>query len=84
VVHWTTGLAWGAVLGIVAGSTRRRSSALGLLFGPIVWLVSYVLTPLAGLYQPIWEYDAKTLGKDLSAHVVYGAATGVAFAALTR
>jgi uncharacterized membrane protein YagU involved in acid resistance len=84
VVHWATGLAWGAQFGIVAGSTKRRNPALGLLLGPLVWLASYVLMPLAKLYKPIWEYDAKTLGKDLSAHVVYGAATGAAFAALTR
>jgi hypothetical protein len=84
VVHWMTGLGWGALFGIVAGSTKRRSWALGLLFGPLVWLASYVLMPLAKLYKPIWAYDAKTLGKDLSAHVVYGAATGAAFAALTH
>jgi hypothetical protein len=84
VVQWATGLAWGAQFGIAAGSTKRRSWALGLQFGPLVWLASYVLMPLARLYKPIWEYDAKTLGKDLSAHAVYGAATGAAFAALTR
>jgi hypothetical protein len=82
-VHWATGLAWGAQFGIVAGSARRRW-ALGLVLGPLVWLASYVLMPLAKLYKPIWEYDPKTLAKDLSAHVVYGAATGAAFAALTR
>ena len=84
VVHWATGLAWGAQFGIIAGSTKRRSWALGLLLGPLVWLAGYVLMPLAKLYKPIWQYDAKTLSKDLSAHVVYGAATGAAFAALTR
>jgi hypothetical protein len=83
-VHWATGLAWGAQFGVVAGSTRRRSWALGLLFGPLVWLASYVLMPLAKLYKPIWEYDDKTLAKDLSAHMVYGAATGATFAALSR
>ena len=84
VVHWATGLAWGAQFGLVAGSTRRRSWALGLLLGPLVWLASYVLMPLARLYKPMWQYDPKTLAEDLSAHLVYGAATGAAFAALTR
>ena len=84
VMHWATGLAWGAQFGIVANSTQRRSWALGLLLGPLVWLASYVLMPLAKLYKPIWEYDRKTLGKDLSAHLVYGAATGATFAAFTR
>ena len=84
LVHWATGLAWGAQFGLLAGSTRRRSWRLGLLLGPIVWLAGYVLLPLAKLYKPIWEYDPETLARDLSAHVVYGAATGAAFAALTR
>lgn len=84
VVHWATGLAWGAQFGIVAGSTVRRRWTLGLLLGPLVWLASYVLMPLAKLYKPIWEYDRNTLAKDLSAHMVYGAATGATFAALTR
>jgi hypothetical protein len=30
----------------------------------------YVILPLAGLYKPIWEYDARTLADDLSAHLV--------------
>jgi hypothetical protein len=38
-----------------------------------------VVLPAAGLYQPIWKYDAKTLAKDLSAHLAYGTGTGVAF-----
>jgi len=84
VVHWATGLAWGAQFGIVAGSTRRRASTLGLVFGPLVWLTSYIVMPLAKLYKPIWEYDRKTLAKDLSAHIVYGAATGATFAALAK
>jgi len=84
VVHWGTGAAWGAELGLVAGSRRRVSWRAGLALGPVVWLTSYAVLPLAGLYKPMWEYDAPTLAKDLSAHVVYGIATGAAFAALAR
>jgi hypothetical protein len=25
------------------------------------------------VYEPIWRYDARTLGDDLSAHLVFGA-----------
>jgi hypothetical protein len=28
--------------------------------------------PLAGLYRPISEYDAKVLARDLGDHLVYG------------
>ncbi len=37
---------------------------------------------MAKVYKPMWEYDAKNLWKDLSSHLVYGAVTGAAFAAL--
>jgi hypothetical protein len=83
-VHWATGAGWGAQFGIVAASSRRRPWLLGLLFAPLVWLGAYAVLPLAKLYKPIWEYDAKTLGKDLSAHLVYGVGTGAAFGALAR
>jgi hypothetical protein len=43
-----------------------------------------VVLPLAKVYQPIWEYDARVLGEDLSAHLVYGAVTGITFSAVTR
>ena len=50
----------------------------------MVWLSGYVILPLAGVYKPIWEYDARTLGEDLSAHLVFGMTTSVTYAALTR
>jgi hypothetical protein len=43
-----------------------------------VWASDYVTLPLAGVYQPIWEYDAQTLYKDLSAHLVFGIAADAA------
>lgn len=83
-VHWLTGLGWGALYGILAGSTARPRVRWGLAYGSVVWLTSYVLLPAAKLYKPLWEYDAATLGKDFSAHLVYGAGTAAAFAALAR
>jgi hypothetical protein len=32
-----------------------------------------------GLYEPPWEYPAKTLARELSYHVVYGVGTAVAY-----
>jgi hypothetical protein len=69
--------------GILVGSLRKRSPLYGLPFGAAVWLSSYLILPEGGLYKPIWEYDLKTLGGDLSAHLCYGAGTGVAFWLLT-
>ena len=52
--------------------------------GTAVFAGDYIALPAAGLYQPIWEYDAKTLAWDLGAHLAYGAGTGTAFGLLTR
>jgi hypothetical protein len=79
VVHWATGVGWGALLGLISGSVSRRSLWHGPAFGAGVWLQSYAVLVPAKLYQPIWEYDLETLAKDLSAHVVYGSAADGAF-----
>lgn len=82
VVHWSTGVGWGAVFGVVEGTVRRGTAWHGLTFGAAVWLQSYAVLAPAKLYKPIWDYDAKTLGKDLSAHLVYGCAAAAALRAL--
>ena len=69
---------------MLAGRTSRHPWLRALALGPAAWLAGYVILPLAKLYKPIWDYDARTLGEDLSAHLVYGAATAAAFAALDR
>lgn len=63
----------------MAGSLREPRPVYGLPFGVGVWATGYVVLPEAGLYKPIWKYDAKTLARDLSAHLAYGAGTGVTF-----
>ena len=47
-----------------------------------MWAASYVILPAMHLYKRINEYDAKTLGKDLFAHLVFGTSTAVAFSLL--
>jgi hypothetical protein len=84
LVHWATGIGWGVQYGALASITSRLPYLRALALGPSAWLASYVILPLAKVYKPIWEYDARTLGDDLSAHLVYGTATSAAFAALTR
>jgi Protein of unknown function (DUF1440) len=84
VTHWAFGIINGAQYGIVAGSLRRPKIRHGLLFGATVWAAGYAVLPAAKLYKPIWEYDPKTLAKDLSAHLVYGLATATALQALSR
>lgn len=80
--HWATGIGWGAAYGVLAGSLGTRRVRSGLLWGAIVCASSYVVLPAFGLSKPIWEYDAPTLAKDLSIHLVYGVTTAAAFRVL--
>jgi len=82
--HWAYGSSAATLYGILAGSLRRPHAAYGLPFGAIVWATGYVILPEAGLYKPIWDYDAKTLASDLSAHLAYGAGTGATFWLLAK
>jgi hypothetical protein len=84
LVHWATGAGWGLQYGLLAGRASRRQWVLAPSLGPAAWLSSYILLPPLKVYKPIWEYDARTLGDDLSAHMLYGAVTAATFAALTR
>jgi hypothetical protein len=84
LVHWKFGALNGAVYGIVAGSVPKAKLGYGPLFGTAVWLTGYAVLPLAGLYKPIWQYDAKTLAKDWSAHLVYGTTTATVFRVVVR
>jgi hypothetical protein len=65
------------------GILRSPKLRYGLPFGVGVWASGYVVLPVFGVYEPIWKYDAQTLGKDLSAHLVFGIATASAFRLLT-
>ena len=78
VMHWAYGTLQGALYGIVAGSLPKQRVSYGLPFGVLVFAGDYVILPAAKLYKPIWEYDAKTLAKDLTGHLVYGLATATA------
>jgi hypothetical protein len=83
VMHWGYGPAKAAAYGIVVGSLRRRRVRYGVPFGVAVWLSGYALLPLAKIYKPIWEYDAKTLAVDLGGHLIFGTVTAATFAVLS-
>jgi hypothetical protein len=81
-VHALTGVQWGVVHGLIAGSGGRRGPLGGVRTGITAWLSSYALLAPAGLYEPIWKYPPKVLADDASAHLVYGLATAAAFIVL--
>jgi hypothetical protein len=79
VVHWLTGVGYGAAHGVL--HDRRRSLVGGMLTGLTAFVSSYATLGPLGVYEPIWEYDGRTLAQDLSAHLVFGVVTGAAYAA---
>ncbi len=80
IMHWATGIGWGVQYGVLASRKSRHPSIRGFALGPVAWLAGYAILPLARVYKPIWKYDARTLADDLSAHLVFGTATSLAFA----
>ncbi len=83
IMHWGYGIGWAVGYGILAGTSNRPRVIWGPAFGTSVWLSSYALMPLAGLYKPIWEYDSMTLWKDLMPHLAYGTTVAGVFKMLT-
>lgn len=83
-VHWATGAMWGLQYALITVRPSSHPLLRALALGPAAWSAGYVVLPLAGVYRPIWTYDRRTLERDLSAHLVYGAATSAAFALLIR
>lgn len=84
-MHWAYGTGWGAVYGVLAGSSaRRRPLRHGLAFGAGVWAASYAQLVPMGLYEPPWTYPPGELALDLSHHLVYGAGVGLGHAIAGR
>jgi len=82
--HWAYGSAAGTAYGVLAGSQPAPHPWYGLPFGAAVFAGDYIALPVAGLYQPIWKYDAKTLAWDLGGHLAYGTGTATTFWLLTK
>jgi hypothetical protein len=80
VVHWSTGIGWGKVAGVVATALSASKIRVGVATGVAAWGSSYAVLGRLGIYQPITEYDMATLWKDLSAHLVFGATLGAVLA----
>jgi hypothetical protein len=83
ITHWGYGMFGGAQYGLVAKTLPAPKIRYGLPFGAAVWASSYVVLPVAKVYKPIWEYDLRTLAKDLTAHLAYGVGTATALRLLT-
>ena len=82
VVHWATGAGWGIASSMFGASVGMPSLARGLVAGAAAFGGAYTILPMLGIYDPLWDYDGKTLWKDASAHATYGVVTGSALAAI--
>lgn len=83
-VHWAFGTGMGAVYGLVGDRLGRNAAVRGSLFGLGVWGQSYATLVPMGLYEPPWHYPARTIAKDVSYHLVYGAGTAAGYQLLSR
>ncbi|WP_370326499.1 hypothetical protein [Euzebya sp.] len=82
VVHWLTGISYG--VGHALLHDERGVVTGGLATGMTAFLNSYLTLGAAGFYQPIWDYEAEELAKDLGAHLAYGLAAAAAYRVLRR
>jgi hypothetical protein len=79
-MHWLTGAGYGVAHAMLL---HDRSPLLGgLATGVGAVANSYASLGAMGIYEPIWKYDTTTLAKDISAHMMFGVATSLAYRAL--
>ena len=83
VVHWAYGTSWGALRGVLGAVGLTGPAAAGAHFAA-VWGSGLVMLPALGVAPPLKEWGAKALATDAFHHLVYAAATSMAFAALDR
>jgi hypothetical protein len=83
-VHWIFGTMMGGAYGLLHGTLRRRAALDGPAFGLSVWAQSYATLVPLGLYKPPWAYSARTIAKDISYHLVYGAGTAAGYKLVER
>jgi uncharacterized membrane protein YagU involved in acid resistance len=78
VAHFGYGAAAGTVYGIASRAAGVGAGArTGILFGLIVWFVSYLgLLPAARILPPATEHPAGRNALMIIAHVIWGAALG--------
>ena len=84
VMHWAYGVGWGAVFGLVAGSSENHPLKLAPPFGAAVWAASYAQLVPMGLYEPPWTYSPQTLANDLGYHLTYGVGVAAGYTLADR
>ena len=81
VVHWSYGISWGAVRGLLHAGGVDGARATAALFAA-VWSSEQAMLPALNVAPPPWESAPEEIAIDAFHHAVYAVATAVAFAAL--
>jgi hypothetical protein len=86
LAHWGYGTSLGVAYGLIQRRLPFRTKPLvgGPLYGLAAWAQSYAMLVPLGLYEPPWRYPAKSIAKDLSYHLVFGAGCATGYKLLTR
>ncbi len=79
-MHWLTGVGYGVAHALLVPDRPPLLGGVATGVGAVA--NSYATLGAMGIYEPIWKYDATTVAKDVSAHVVFGVATSLVYRAL--
>ena len=78
LAHFGYGAAAGAVYAPIADNVPLPGPFKGVIFGLIVWVVSYLgLLPALGILRPATRQPRRRTALMIAAHVVWGAALGM-------
>jgi len=84
-VHYAFGIATGGLYGALAEVTPEVTTAAGLPFGAVFWLVAdEISVPLLGLSKGPTAYPLSTHAYSFASHLVYGAMTELSRRALRQ
>lgn len=83
LVHWGYGSGWGLLRGVL-GALRMPAPAATAAHFATVWGGGLVMLPALEVAPPVKEWGGTALAIDAFHHMVYAAATGVAYGLLDR
>jgi hypothetical protein len=82
LVHWGYGTGWGVPRALL-DAAGLDSAAATAAHGAALWGSEQVMLPALGVAPPLWEWGVVEVAIDALHHVVYTAATSVAYEALS-
>jgi hypothetical protein len=81
VTHWSYGIAWGVVRGILGGLGLRGAPATFAHFG-LVWGTALTVLPAMDIAPPATQWGGKELTLDAFRHFAFSSAVNLAYEAM--